>query len=99
MIFIIKELQIRIGLILCYYVNKSIEIQEMKQLEENAVRPKKKSRKYSSFEEKLKEEEFVHMINKSEQLAMTYLHYNVTVEVVRLFQLRLMLVRRRQENR
>lgn len=49
-------------------------------MEEGTVRAKKKSRKYSSFEEKLKEEEFVHMINKSEQLAMTYLHFRVMIQ-------------------
>lgn len=56
MIFIIKEFQVRIGLLMCYYVNKSLELEEIKALEEEERRTLKKSRKYSSFEEKLKEE-------------------------------------------
>ena len=49
LIFIIKELQIKVGAILCYYVNKSIELQEIKQMEEQGG-GKKKSRKYSFLE-------------------------------------------------
>ena len=63
---------------LCYYVNKSLELEEIKALEEEERRvQKKKTRKYSSFEEKLKEEEFMHMVNKSDQLALNHLHYHV----------------------
>jgi hypothetical protein len=51
LIFIIRELRVRIGLLLCYYVNKSLEVEEIKALEEEERRAqkKKKSRKYSSF--------------------------------------------------
>ena len=69
----------RIGLLLCYYVNRSLELEEIKAREvEERRAQKKKTRKYSSFEEKLREEEFMHMVNKSDQLALTHLHYHVS---------------------
>jgi hypothetical protein len=82
LIFIIKELRIRIGPLLCYYVNKSIELQEMKQMEASSP-TKRKTRKYSFLEEKLKEEEFIHMLNKSEELALSYLYYHVRIVLFR----------------
>lgn len=47
----------------------------MKQMEEQGG-TKKKSRKYSFLEEKLKEEEFIHMISKSANIVMKYIRYH-----------------------
>ena len=57
----------------------------MKQMEEQGG-TKKKSRKYSFLEEKLKEEEFIHMISKSANIVMKYIRYHVlTVASLDLF--------------
>jgi hypothetical protein len=53
-------------------------------MEEEGRIKKKKNRKYSSFEEKLREEEFTHMINKSEHLTLNHIHYHVDMHLSRL---------------